>query len=117
MRAFCSHTLGLSMVFSIEPHMNKLPLPSASKFPMPCEGSSMRSISRCDDVTINTVTTLLVDAGSACLTIQDETVRNVSSKRVQCDEISRASPTRRTRTSGALRQLPWNLRCVDVDRD
>ena len=30
------------------------------------EGSSMRSISRVADVSINTVTKLLVDAGEAC---------------------------------------------------
>lgn len=47
----------------------------------------MRSISRVCDVSINTVTKLLIDAGSACLAFHDETVRNVGSKRVQCDEI------------------------------
>ena len=52
-----------------------------------CEGSSMRSISRIADVSINTVTKLLEDAGEACAKHHDETVRNVRSKRVQCDEI------------------------------
>ena len=44
---------------------------------MLCEGSSMRSISRVADVSINTVTKLLVEAGEACLAIHDEMVRNV----------------------------------------
>ena len=51
------------------------------------EGSSMRSISRTVGVSINTVTKLLVDAGSACAAYHDATVRNVPSKRIQCDEI------------------------------
>ena len=51
------------------------------------EGSSMRSISRVADVSINTVSKLLADAGEACEEFHDKTVRNVRSKRVQCDEI------------------------------
>ena len=47
----------------------------------------MRSISRVADVSINTVTKLLVDAGEACADIHDRKVRNVTAKRVQCDEI------------------------------
>lgn len=47
----------------------------------------MRSISRVADVSINTVAKLLVDAGKACATFHDETVRGVTSKRIQCDEI------------------------------
>jgi len=38
-------------------------------------------------VSINTVTKLLVDLGTACQTYHNEHVRNVASKRVQCDEI------------------------------
>ena len=47
----------------------------------------MRSISRTTGVSINTVTKLLVDAGMACAEYHHNTVRNVRSKRVQCDEI------------------------------
>jgi IS1 family transposase len=54
---------------------------------MLCEGSSMRSISRIADVSINTVTKLLVDAGTACAAYHDATVRGIQSKRIQCDEI------------------------------
>jgi IS1 family transposase len=68
--------------------MNKLALAKRVQIlAMLCEGSSMRSISRVADVSINTVTKLLVDAGNAALSIHDETVRNVASKRIQCDEI------------------------------
>lgn len=47
----------------------------------------MRSISRVADVSINTVTKLLVDAGETCLALHDELVRGVTAERVQCDEI------------------------------
>lgn len=47
----------------------------------------MRSISRVVGVSINTVTKLLVEAGEACATYHDETVRDVNVARVQCDEI------------------------------
>ena len=68
--------------------MNKLPLAKRTQIlAMLCEGSSMRSISRVADVSINTVSKLLVEAGEACLAIHDETVRNVRASRVQCDEI------------------------------
>lgn len=68
--------------------MNKLPLAKRVQIlSMLCEGSSMRSISRVADVSINTVTKLLCEAGEACLAIHDELVRNVKSKRIQCDEI------------------------------
>ena len=54
---------------------------------MLCEGSSMRSISRVTGVSIDTVTKLLVDAGTACAAYHDEAVRNVRAGRIQCDEL------------------------------
>ena len=51
------------------------------------EGSSMRTISRVADVSINTVTKLLVEAGQACEAFHDEHVRNVHASKIQCDEI------------------------------
>lgn len=52
-----------------------------------CEGMSLRAISRTVDVSINTVTKLLEDAGAACAAYHDEHVRNVKARRIQCDEI------------------------------
>ena len=70
------------------PGMNKLTSAKrAHILTLLCEGVSMRSISRIADVSINTVTKLLEDAGEACAKHHDETVRQVRSKRVQCDEI------------------------------
>ncbi|MDA8079987.1 MAG: IS1 family transposase [Nitrospiraceae bacterium] len=54
---------------------------------MLCEGSSMRSISRIADVSINTVTKLLVDAGTACSEYQDKAFKNLPCKKLQADEI------------------------------
>ena len=51
------------------------------------EGTSLRAASRMADVSINTVTKLLVDVGSVCREYQDETFRNLTCKRLQCDEI------------------------------
>jgi IS1 family transposase len=68
--------------------MNKLPLAKRIQIlSMLVEGSSMRSISRMADVSINTVSKLLAEAGEACLAIHNEQVRNVPSRRIQCDEI------------------------------
>src|SRR5688572_12441750 len=51
------------------------------------EGNSLRSTSRMVGVSINTVTKLLVDLGTACEAFHDSFVRNVPAERVQCDEI------------------------------
>ena len=64
--------------------MNKLPLEKRIQIlSMLVEGSSMRSIARVTDVSFNTIAKLLADAGLACDAYHDETVRNVTSKRVQ----------------------------------
>ncbi|UDL96149.1 IS1 family transposase [Lichenihabitans sp. PAMC28606] len=68
--------------------MNKLPLAKRVQIlSILCEGGSMRSASRLADVSINTVSKLLIDAGQACAAFHDERVRGVRSKRIQCDEI------------------------------
>jgi IS1 family transposase len=68
--------------------MNKLPLAKRAQIlSMLVEGMSMRSVSRVANVSINTVTKLLVDAGEACAAFHDEAVRDVQASKVQCDEI------------------------------
>ena len=68
--------------------MNKLPLAKRVQIlSMLCEGSSMRSVSRVADVSINTVAKLLIDAGKACSAFHDDAVRNVKARRIQVDEI------------------------------
>ena len=68
--------------------MNRLPLSKRTQIlHMLVEGSSLRSISRVADVSVNTVTKLLVDSGRACKEFHDAQVRGITAKRIQCDEI------------------------------
>ena len=68
--------------------MNKLPTAKRAKIiRMLVEGISLRAISRVEDVSINTVSKLLVEAGEACIDFHNNSVRNVNAKRVQVDEI------------------------------
>jgi len=68
--------------------MNRLPIAERAKLlGMLVEGNSLRSASRMSDVSINTVTKLVVDVGTACATYLDEHLVNLSCRRVQVDEI------------------------------
>lgn len=68
--------------------MNRLPVAKrAAILTMLCEGTSMRAASRMAGVSINTVSKLLVDAGKLCAVFHDEMVRNLTTQRVQADEI------------------------------
>ncbi len=51
------------------------------------EGNSIRATSRIADVSKNTVTKLLEDAGKVCAAYHDENVKGVEAKHVQADEI------------------------------
>ena len=51
------------------------------------EGNSIRATARIADVSKNTVTKLLVDAGNACAKYQNEAMHGLSCRRVQVDEI------------------------------
>lgn len=69
-------------------HMNRLSLSARARIiNLLVEGNSLRATSRIASVSINTVTKLLIDIGTACQQYHDEHVRQVASKRVQRDEI------------------------------
>ncbi|WP_299654609.1 IS1 family transposase [uncultured Jannaschia sp.] len=51
------------------------------------EGNSIRSTARIADVSKNTVTKLLEDAGKACVGYHNANVKNIEAKHVQADEI------------------------------
>ena len=51
------------------------------------EGNSIRATCRMTDVAKGTVIKLLADVGLACAKYQDEHLRNLTCKRIQCDEI------------------------------
>jgi len=68
--------------------MNRLPISRRSALlGMLVEGTSLRATSRLGDVSINTVTKLLVDLGFACAEYHHMQVRNIHVRRLQCDEI------------------------------
>ena len=68
--------------------MNRLSITDRARIlGMLVEGNSLRATSRLADVSINTVTKLLVDLGSACERYQQENLCNLPCKRIQCDEI------------------------------
>ena len=68
--------------------MNRLSLQDRARI-LAClvEGNSLRAITRMTGNSINTVTKLLVDLGTACGLYQNETLRNLPCKRLQLDEI------------------------------
>jgi len=51
------------------------------------EGNSLRATARITGVARMTIEKLLRDLGAACAKLHDEKVRNLASKRIQCDEI------------------------------
>lgn len=68
--------------------MNKLPLKKQAQI-VKClvEGNSIRGTVRLTGVSKNTITKLLVDLGAACQRYQQDHIRGLKPKRVQCDEI------------------------------
>ncbi|MEC5324428.1 IS1 family transposase [Aurantimonas sp. A3-2-R12] len=101
--------------------MNKLPLKTRVQIlNMLCEGSSMRSISRVCDVSINTVSKLLVDAGKFAATFHDEKVRGVTASRIQCDEIwsftyAKAKNVRTAKSAPEEAGDTWTWTALDAD--
>lgn len=68
--------------------MNKLDLETRSRvLTLLVEGNSLRATARIADVTYNTVCKLFADAGRVSADYQDKTLRNLSCKRLQLDEI------------------------------
>jgi len=101
--------------------MNKLPLAKRVQIlAMLVEGSSLRSISRVVDVSINTVTKLLEDAGETCIRLHDDMVRDVKASRIQCDEIWSFNYCKQ-RTVATARAAPldsgdvWTWTALDAD--
>lgn len=68
--------------------MNKLSIQKrAQLLGMLVAGNSLRVATRMSGCSINTITKLLVDVGTACADYQNKTLRNLPCKRIQCDEI------------------------------
>lgn len=68
--------------------MNRLSIEQrAAILGMLVEGNSLRACARMADVSLNTVTKLLVEVGAACEQFHNERVNNIRVRRLQCDEI------------------------------
>lgn len=85
------------------------------------EGNSMRATSRIADVAFNSVVKLLIDAGKACGEYQDQTLRNLSCRRIQCDEIwsftyakAKNVPTAKAAPESAGDTWTWVGMCADT---
>lgn len=101
--------------------VNKLPVQKRVQIlSMLCEGSSLRSTSRVCDVSINTVSKILVDAGKVCAAYHDQYVRGLTCKRVQCDEIWSFCYSKQRNVKGA-KAAPegagnvWTWTALDAD--
>jgi IS1 family transposase len=100
--------------------MNRLPIAKRAQIiQMLVEGASLRATSRMADVSINTVTKLLVDVADAAYGYHDRAVRNVHCRRVQADEIwcfvgakqKNASPDQKAAGWGDV----WTWTAIDAD--
>jgi IS1 family transposase len=68
--------------------MNRLPKDKQTQvIKCLCEGLSIRATVRMTGVAKNTIVKLLAEVAEACSQYQDKTLRNLSCKRIQCDEI------------------------------
>ena len=83
------------------------------------EGCSIRATVRLTGVAKNTIVKLLVELGSACTKFQDETLRNLPCKRLQCDEVwsfvggkdKNLSPEQKAQGLGSV----WTWTAIDAD--
>ena len=99
--------------------MNRLPIAKRAQIiQLLVEGSSLRAVSRIADVSINTVTKLLVDVAEAAYGYHNRAVRNVRCRRVQADEIwcfvgakSKNVPLEKSEQWGDV----WTWTAIDAD--
>jgi IS1 family transposase len=100
--------------------MNRLPISKRVQIlGLLVEGNSLRATSRLADVSINTVTKLLVDLGAVCAEDHHNYVKNVRVRRLQCDEIwafvgakaKNASPEKKAQGWGDI----WTWVALDAD--
>ena len=101
--------------------MNKLPpLKRIQILSLLCEGMSMRAVARIVDVSLNTVSKALIDAGAVCAQMHDELVQGVKASRIECDEIWAFSYCKK-RTVATAKSAPadagdvWTFTGIDAD--
>lgn len=93
---------------NLDTKMNRLSVVErAAILGMLVEGNSLRSCSRMSGASLNTVTKLVVDLGAACEKIHDEHVKNLTVKRLQCDEIWSFVGAKQKNTTPEQRAQGW----------
>src|SRR3977135_1610409 len=102
--------------------MNKLSIAKRAQIlGMLCEGMSMRATSRLAEVSINTVTKLLIDVGQAASEYQDKAFRNLTCKRLQVAEIwsfvggKQKNMTPEQKREGLGDIWTWTAICADTN--
>jgi IS1 family transposase len=85
-----------------------------------CEGSSIRAVTRLTGASKNTITKLVVDAGHACTAYQDRVLRNLTSKRIQVDEIwnfvyAKNDSVKEVKAAPADAGDVWTWTAIDAD--
>ncbi len=101
--------------------MNKLSLTKRVQIlQLMVEGSALRSIARITGVSINTVYSLLSDAGLACEVFHNQQAQNLICRYVQCDEAWSFLYAKQKRISKLKRQDVlagdiWTWNAIDVD--
>src|ERR1700688_1380597 len=83
------------------------------------KGGKARAEGMCD-VSINTVSKILVDAGKVCAAYHDQYVRGLTCKRVQCDEIWSFCYSKQRNVKGAKKAPEgagnvWTWTALDAD--
>ena len=66
-------------------------------------------------MSINTVSKMLVDAGTVCAAFHDEKVRDVKAKRVQVDEIWASPHAKQKNVAACKSRAGWRWRHLDLD--
>ena len=101
-------------------NMNRLPMAKrVAVVAALCEGNSIRATVRMTGVAKNTIVKLLLDLAPAVTRYQDETLRNLPCKRLQCDEIwafvggkdKNLSQEKKEAGLGSV----WTWTCIDAD--
>jgi len=101
--------------------MNKLTTDERAKI-VRClvDGCSMRATARTAGVARNTIDKLLVELGAACSKFQDTTLRNLSCKRIQVDEIWAFCYCKQKQVTGDIAEVRiagdiWTWAAIDAD--